>query len=335
MLHHINKLTFFCLLAILALNSAAETLIVLNKDADSVYLLNADNGELYAQLSTGPNPHELAISPDGHSVAISDYQDGIGSTITLINVQTTKESAVIQLPNPTGPHGIAWMQSTNQVLVTAEALGSLLVIGIDSESIHRSIPINQQVSHMLALSADEKLAYVTNIVSGSVSIIELASGRQLKHIPTGKGAEGIAINADGSSVWVSNQEAQTISIINTETGSVEKIIEGLSYPVRVAIMPNDQHAVVTNLGDDTLRIFSTESYQELERINLGSGAAPTAVLPHYDGQTVFVSLTYHNEIAVIDATSWTVIDHYKVGKSPDGMALTPQTPISTISSSFD
>ena len=58
---------------------------------------------------------------------------------------------------------------------------------------------------MVVSTPDGARAFVANIGSGSVTVVE---GRKaIRQIPTGKGAEGIAITPDGREVWVVNREA--------------------------------------------------------------------------------------------------------------------------------
>ena len=64
----------------------AGILIVLNKGNASVHLLDAKSGKLLAQVSVGPNPHEVAICPDGRTVIVGDYQGGLDNSLTLIDI---------------------------------------------------------------------------------------------------------------------------------------------------------------------------------------------------------------------------------------------------------
>src|SRR3984893_14244391 len=58
-------------------------------------------------------------------------------------------------------------------------------------------------------------AYVTNAITGSVSVIDLVLGREVTQIPVGTEPRGCALTADGSLLYVANHTAGTVSIIVT------------------------------------------------------------------------------------------------------------------------
>src|SRR4029453_4857424 len=86
----------------------------------------------------------------------------------------------------------------------------------------------------VAVSPDDRLAYVTNGVSGTVSIVNLGQRRVVKTIPVGTEPRGCALTADGSLLYVANHTEGTISIIDTASRAVVGAVSVGGNPTALA-----------------------------------------------------------------------------------------------------
>jgi YVTN family beta-propeller protein len=92
-----------------------------------------------------------------------------------------------------------------------------------SETIDNKIPTLQK-SHHIALHPSQPIAYITNIESGSISVINYATSQIMETISCGKGTQSLDITADGSEIWVTNSNENTIGIIDPKKNKlIQKI----------------------------------------------------------------------------------------------------------------
>src|SRR5262249_22147015 len=153
----------------------------------------------------GTGPHEVAVSPDGRLALVSNYgAESPGSTLTLIDVAAARAVKTIDLGENARPHGIQFLPGGRRALVTCEVQKKLLVVDGESGAVASAIPTDQLLSHMVVASPDGSRAFVANIGSGSVTVVDLALSKATKTIATGAGCEGIAITPDGKTVWTTN-----------------------------------------------------------------------------------------------------------------------------------
>jgi YVTN family beta-propeller protein len=105
--------------------------------------------------------------------------------------------------------------------------------------------LNQKVAEItvgvepqcVAITPDGMKAYVTNMVSGNVAVIN-SMGQFTRVIPVGTEPFGCALTADGSKLYVANFSSDNVSVINTVTDTVIRTIAipaGNSRPRGVAI----------------------------------------------------------------------------------------------------
>lgn len=312
-------------------------LFVLNKSEASVSAMDPYTGEELYRLSVGAGPHEAATSPDGRTVVVCNYGERTpGSSLSIIDVAERAVVATIDLEYHR-PHGILFLDDTRFV-VTAEAEKKLLVVDRAALAVVRAIDTDQDTSHMVSLTVDHGRAFVANIRSGSVSVIDLEKGRLVKVIETGDGAEGIATRPGGGEVWVTNRGADTVSIIDADSLEVVGELPCASFPIRIQFTPDGDRALVSCAQSGDLAIFDANGREEIERIAmtepsvdpteremrlfgsaLGEGPVPVGILIEPGGARAYIANTNADIVTVIDLSTYAVVRRLVAGKEPDGL----------------
>jgi YVTN family beta-propeller protein len=314
------------------------TLIVLNKGGASASFIDVASGNEMARLPTNPGPHEAATSPDGRWVVVANYgaQTG-GQTLTLIEVESPRIERIVDLGDYRRPHGVQFIDA-RRVAVTAETQRTLLVVDVFEGRILSAFGTDQNVSHMVALAPDRKRAYIANMVSGSMTALELASGKLLAQVTTGRGAEGIDVTPDGREIWVSNRDADTVSIVDAARLQAVAQLEAPGFPIRVRFTPDGRRALVTAPRADALLVFDVASRKLERRIALpvartetdgrllgqfAKSTVPIGVVTDASGKLAFVAQANADQVAVIDLDKGETVATMRTGKEPDGMAWSP------------
>ena len=90
--------------------------------------------------------------------------------------------------------------------------------------------------------------YVTNMVSGTVSVIDPRRLRVTRTIEVGAEPFGCALSPDGRKLYVTNQSQNTISVINTRLDRVVDTIRNVGLkPHGIAVSPDGDKLYVTQL----------------------------------------------------------------------------------------
>ena len=303
--------------------ASADRIIILNKSDDTATIVEADGGKAVATIPVGHGPHEAALLSDERTCAVSDYGDREkpGRTITLLDVEKGMKIGVIELQSGARPHGLAPLPD-GRLLVTAEGLKELLVVDPKARRVEQEIPTFQDVSHMVVATPDGARAFVANIGSGSVTVVE---GRKaIRQISTGKGAEGIAITPDGRQVWVANREADTVSVIDARSLDVTGQVSVSAFPIRIKITPDGRRALVSCASSGEVAIFDTATRQPIARIAApaSAGEKPEVVglLVAPDNRRAWVAVAGADYVAALDLEELRVVGRLVAGHGPDGMA---------------
>ncbi|GAB4139568.1 MAG: hypothetical protein Kow00104_21460 [Rhodothalassiaceae bacterium] len=320
------------MLALSAWSAKAEILVVGNKGEDSVGFIDLASGRMEVVRPTGRGPHEVAVSPDGRLAAVVAYGAGAGAgrSIDIFDVAKAVLRTHIDLGAHSRPHGILWHPDGRKLVVTTEGSGHLLVVDGEKGAIEKAIPTGGRGSHMVALSSDGLRAYVANLGSGTVSVIDIAAGERQASLEVGQEAEGIALSPDGSRLWVTARAEDRVMVFDTERLERIAAIATGRMPIRVAISPDGTRAVTSNARDGTLSLIDTASLKRIATVTPGEGATddsmPVTLLFHPDGRSLFVALTNAARIVRFSVPDFAQSATIAAGKGSDGLGYSPLSP---------
>ncbi|MCE9594339.1 MAG: beta-propeller fold lactonase family protein [Planctomycetes bacterium] len=324
--------------ASLAATSDTGTLIVLNKTDATASFLDASTGASRAVVGTGIGPHECAVAPDEKFLVVCDYGAKIpGRTLTVIDLEHRVPVDKIDLGDYRRPHGIAFA-SAERLYVTCEQNQSLIEIDLAERKVVRALATEQALSHMVVLSPDGSRAWVANIGSGSLSALDLATGKLLAKIETGKGSEGLDVTPDGREVWVGNREGDTLSIVDTAKLAESAEIPCGKFPIRIKVTPDGKRALVSNASGGDVSVWDVATRKELAKIAMGvragddvdqrlfnqqfgDGPVPVGILITPDGKRAFVANTNADVVTVLDLEKLAIATRFRAGREPDGLAF--------------
>ena len=311
------------------------TLLIANKNEHNVSVIDLASGKEVSKIPVGQGPHEVAVSPSGKIAAVANYgnKQVISNSLTIIDVSKREKIKEISLGEYQRPHGMEFM-SEDEVLVTCETKQVLLKVNIQSGTVSEVAKTNQLVSHMVAYSNTDKKAYVANIASGTVSMIDVTGSTLLKQLEFKKGIEGVAVSPDGKEVWVANRDDSTVTAMNTKTFEKSAPMPAHQVAYRIKFLPNGKYVMVSNGMSGNMSVYDAVKKTFIKDINLIDKSRPnTQEQPNMpvpvgmavstDSKFVFVSMAGYGQVAVINTKDWTVVKVIQTGNGPDGIYYSP------------
>ena len=320
------------LLAVCAISPqvAADTVVVVCKSDFQLALVDPATEKVLAKLPTGLGPHEVAVSPDGRTAYVSNFgrysvypagdtqHDKAGHTITVIDLVSRKVTSTFDLGTHTGPHGMIVSRDGKIVWVTTETPQAVLELDSATGKILHVWNTTQERSHMIVTTPNETKFYVTNTVSGTVSVIERSTG-EVKVLATGPGTEGIAISPDGKEVWAASRLDDKISIISTATDAIlAKFSSGGKGPKRLDFTPDGTQVWVTNPSSNQATVFDARTRELIASLPMSK--SPSGVYISSDGRRAYITNATANELTSVDVTSRKILTAMPIGTDPDGVA---------------
>ena len=302
-----------------AKEQAPAVLLVANKHDDTLCYINPNTLEIIQTIATGPNPHEIIITPDQRFAYLSNYAPP-GDTISVIDLVKRKHILQISTGKYTRIHGTAMAPDGKQAYFTAGQTGFVVEVDTQTNRVTRGIPTHGKISHMTLVSPDGKRLYTANIVSENVSVIDRASGKLITQVPCGKGVEGMAFTLDGKHLWAANQPGESITIIDLATHEPIETFDCPGMPVRIRFTDDGRLALVPSWTEEgQLIVIDAATHGEIKRIKVGGYAIGVEISP--DGKRAFVGCEHSDGLHVVDMDTLTVEAVIETGNGPDPMLI--------------
>ena len=309
-------------------------LLIVNKLSRSVTVFDLSVGNEITELFLEIEPHEAATLNNQSHVIITNYGDSksIGKSISVINTNTYEIEKCIDLNSSYRPHGIIKLDNSNNVALVTSVGNELLIVDTQAGKIEKRISTEQELSHMLVLHPNKPIAYVTNVVSGSVSVIDIKNEKLISIIDCGNGTEGLDITPDGKELWVTNSKDKSISIICTKTNSIVGILSTGNEALRLKFSIDGIYCFVPNSRDGTIRVYDQKKRQQIKIISIPGKKKllervlyhtprPVGILMHPNGKHAFVANSNADKVEVIDMKSFKIVSTIGTGRVPDGLAF--------------
>jgi YVTN family beta-propeller protein len=194
------------------------------------------------------------------------YRPAVSLVVTLLGLVALGTAAQNAVPPP-----IAATPSRSTTIALTSDEGRLVVVNREANSVS-IIRVRQQGQDVgiklaeigvgeeprcVAIHPNDLEAYVTNGISGTVSVINLAQRRVVDTIPVGTEPRGCALTPKGTLLYVANHTEGTVAIINTASRALVGKVNVGRNPTALAI---------TNDGDQfdsDETVFVTQIFAEL------------------------------------------------------------------------
>ncbi len=309
--------------------SAAEpAFAVVEKVSGNLGFFDA-NGDWVKEVKVGQHPHEMAFSPDGRYIYVTDY--GVldmrerapgGNTISVVDTKSRIKVDAIGLGKYLRPHGIDVDPANGNLLVTVDLpRGTLLVIDPRTKAVAKHYDVHGQSPHIVALAPDHRWAYVANTDSNEVAAIDLWSGK-VRTIRAGARPQGMAFSPDFERLYVANSGGNSISVIDTKTQSHAGEIETGKGPVRLAVTPDGGTVIYALQLGRAVGFADTKALREESQIALPG--EPVSLTLSADRHSAFSSVQSQDKIFVISIAGRRL---EKVISAPPGSGPDPVRPL--------
>lgn len=228
------------------------SLLALNIQNNTLYHLDGATHTVIEHAEVGYRPYGLAISPNGDTIAVSNWGDGTVTLLTL-DLNTVATIASGKRPNALvyGPDGRLFVANSGEDTVSVIEKGQVI------EKIRTTLQPNDPLGAApiaLVLTKNGKRLYVANADNNDVAVVDVSSARHshvLGFIPTGRYPSALALTRDESKLLIGtakglqdqpNADGSKLSEAKDEDGGIPHVYIGdqLTGTLSIVDVPNQQ-----------------------------------------------------------------------------------------------
>ncbi len=227
------------------------------------------------------------------------------------------------------PFGIAFSPDGSYCYIANGKSSTVSVVRTRPPLVEREIPVSGKLPFWLAISPDGSYIYLSNEGTHDLSVLALASSKEVHRIRVGRGPAGIVVSPDGRFAYVANEGSRNVSLIDLQ-GKVElRAIQVGSVPQGLAISPAGDRVYVANFGSDSISVIDTARNQAISEISLRMGQTsteaigPVGIAVSADSKRIYTGNFKAGSVSVIDTLSGQVIRHITTGPETLRVAIDP------------
>ncbi|HTZ75192.1 MAG TPA: hypothetical protein VMB47_14810 [Candidatus Aquilonibacter sp.] len=314
-------------------------MIVVEKGLPGATLYDADMDQPVCNMDVGAmSPHEAAFSPDGQTAYIPIYgstNEGVpgsnGHTIDFFRTSDCGQIASLDTGKYLRPHGM-WVGRSGTLYVTSELGESILLIDPKIPRIIATIPTDSPWTHMLAVTADEKEAFTSNVRSKTISILDIPHRKIAKIIDTTSDNHRMTISPDGKWFVTSLIEGKVLFYRTSDDQLDFSVpVDGWAFVGKFAadgvyyeMGSGTPHTPNASWGIGPVRVWKINPAKReviaTATEDLGSGTGSLAINPF--NNDIYVSAMVNNQIDVLDPATLKLLRKLPTKETPDCIEFT-------------
>lgn len=306
----------------------ADVLVVVEKSGHAVSFYDTTSGQRLRTVPLPDHPHEMVVDSRRRFAYVGHYGVRMsftvgegGAAVFVIDLAERSLARTIDTRPFNRVHGMG-MDRHDRLYALSEEKAVLL--GFDDpatdQGLTRAVPTHGVKTHLFTLSRDGERAYVTGLLSHTVSLVRPHDASAPPLLATaGQLPESSCLSRDEKTLFVGARKSSSLVALDARTLKIRRRRDVGGDPLRVYTL-DDERLLVTDIVGNTLTVWSTD----LRRIrSLKLDGTPAAVSLHPTRPLAYVSLLGANRIAVVDLDRLTVFGGFATGLEPDSSALLP------------
>jgi DNA-binding beta-propeller fold protein YncE len=173
---------------------------------------------------TGKLPQMVQLTTDERKAWTADAGSG---TVSLIDIQNRKQVGQLEVGGI--PMDFALTSDEKRLLVATSSNNMVVLVDAVANKLRRSLGVPGQAAGLLP-SKDGRRVYATLIGSGEVAVLDPQMFLEIKRVPAGAAAQGLALDPTGEYLYVSAQDDNKVIKLHLPDLQVEQEIETQAKP---------------------------------------------------------------------------------------------------------
>lgn len=307
-------------------NTADATISVIN---------TVTNEKIGSNISSSVNQSSVAVKPDGtQMVTTSGY--GLGNTIKVWSLANPEVPVVTHTLTSTGGMAIGGFYTPDgqyfyvtseegdfsagyvRRYLSADPTTSAAVTGYD-----QNFPAN------VSFKSDSSRAYVGNVVSSTMSVINVSTNTQISTFAGGGSGSGGPLMSDNIHGYSLSGGGDAARPYNVDAGTFGSAISVGSGPRQGILNQAENNYIVSNYSSDTLSVIDTNSNTVVSSPSTGAGSNPFGLAFSNDFSQLYVVESALDRVSARNPSTYAVTSNITVGDSPGAITLGPVESAST------
>ena len=174
----------------------------------------------------------IYVSADAKTIYTTNVNAGTVSilTDTLItpgrnappNARAREDWLQTVIPTARGSEGFDVLPNGKELWTASSEDGSITIIDLVGKKLSAKLDAKVQGANRLKFTNDGKMAFISSLQSGELTIYDVASRKEIKRLKVGRGAAGILMDPNGTRAFVACSPDNYVAVVDLKTLEVIK-----------------------------------------------------------------------------------------------------------------
>ena len=197
--------------------------------------------------------------------------------------------------------------------------------GVDDSFVYRinlaSLKIDQAIQvgavpKYLATTPDGRYLLVSNWISYTLSVVDVATGREVRQVDIGRYPRGMAVTPDSRYAYVAAMGSSNVVKVDLTTFETTKISVGTT-PRHIVLSPDGEFLYITlNLGNQVVK-YDLAAGKVVAKVSTGSQPRSMTISP--DGTALYVVNYESDSVSKVRTSDMAELQEIEVGHHPIGI----------------
>ena len=179
-------------------------------------------------MGTGQDrTHMIYVTKDAKKIYTTNVASGTVSIFENTSTQQARREQWEQtiIPVSEGSEGFDVLPDGTELWAASAKDGKIYIINPTTKKLSATIDANVNGANRLQFTPDGKLAFISSLNSGNLTVYDVKTRKLLKQISIGSGAAGILVQPDNTRVFVACTPDNYVAVIDIKTLSVVNKID--------------------------------------------------------------------------------------------------------------
>jgi YVTN family beta-propeller protein len=181
-----------------------------------------------------PQPHNSAISPDGHTAYVGSQQQG-ATALVILDLARKMEVGKVLLDK--APRALDLSPDGEWLYFTLAGVDAVQVLEARGNHVIGQIPVGASPHHPL-LTPDGHVGLVVSQGPGELEILDPTRHTVSGTVRVGRAPHWIATSSDGHTAYVTNEGSNDVSVIDLTSRRVTATIPVGNAPRKIVVQPS-------------------------------------------------------------------------------------------------
>jgi YVTN family beta-propeller protein len=180
--------------------------------------------------------HMIYVTNNTKKIYTTNISSGTVSILQDSLMNENWEQTLITVSS--GYEGFDVLPDSTELWTASAKDGKIYIIDLATKKLEQTIDANVNGANRLQFTPDGKMAFISSLGSGNLTVYDVKTRSQVKQINIGNGAAGILMQPEGSKLYVACTPDNYVAVIDLKTLEVTKHIDvggvpdGLAWAVQ-------------------------------------------------------------------------------------------------------